>query len=308
MQAIGKIIAEKRKSKAMSQEDLAILLDCTQQFISKVERDKSGLSKIYQIKFSKIFDFDFVTLCNNLEHYRSLEHYLLSRELIIAIEEENRSKIKEILKDELLISEFNYGRPLILKLYSKAVIALENKENERVFKFTLAVFEKDSILEMEDFKLETSQEYRYYSTILVLSIALEKTGHKALALKVLKNTIDFLEASYFNVLAISSIEYFFKKFYIAVLNNYSDLLFILGENNLALETCDKAIKFAIKNKILYTLDFLFYLKIEILYYLDRINEAKNLRNQLIAFCELTDNFSLIEELDLLIKEKYPLLF
>ncbi len=307
-ESINYLIAKRRKKLKISQVELANSVGCERSLISKIETSDRKISNNYLKSISKALNFDFITLNNNLKKYKNIKHYLLTYKLVDCIENKNYKDMAKILSEPVVINSFTYNKPLIIKLYCTALVETnlnKNYNNSVVVCFKILDINYNNI---NNFYPKQYQTHRYYSTILLLEANLYELGKKDLCITLLETTTDFLENNYFNeTLPFSSVEYFYKKFYISILNNYADILFTLKDFNNAIIYCNKAIAFATDNKVLFLLDMLLELKIEILYNLNRIEESKKAYYQFITICELTNNTDYIEQNKKLIEEKYPLI-
>lgn len=310
MKNIGEIIRFLRKSKNLSQENLSDLVGCSREFISQVERNKCNLPDYLLLPLSNFLTFDIPRLIKNIDKYNNFEHYILSCELIDLIEKNDNYGISTLLNNKIIINEFNYGYTNILKIYCMALVEKHINNNLNLStKLCLQQLKISDISNIDEFIPKLSQEDRYYSTILVLGANLHIIGdfkhHKIL----LNNTIDFLEQNIFNdLLPNSTISYYFKKFYIICLNNYADVHFTLNDLNNALIYCDKAIYISTKNNILFMLHLILKLKIEILYLLDKVDEAKEIYTDFKSICRLMQQLTYFESSSEKFKIQYPRLF
>ncbi len=307
-ESINYLIAKRRKKLKISQVELANSVGCERSLISKIETSDRKVSNNYLKSISKALNFDFVTLNNNLKKYKNIKHYLLTYKLVDYIENKNYKDMAKTLSEPVVINSFTYDKPLIIKLYCTALVEtnLNKNYNKSIdICFKILDINYDNI---NNFYPKQYQTHRYYSTILLLEANLYERGKKDLCKALLKTTTDFLENNYFNeTLPFSSFDLFFKKFYVCILNNYADISFNSSEFEDALFYCNKAITFATDNKILFLLDMLLELKMEILYNLNKIEESKKAYYQFITICELENNTDYIEQNKKLIEEKYPLI-
>lgn len=307
---IGELISSLRKNLNLTQIDLAAKLNCSREFVSQFENDRKPIPEHYIIPLSIALDFDFETLILNLHKYNKMEHYILSHTIIDAIEEKNITKICKLIENDIVINEFNYGYPLTLKLYCEAM-KFSIVYNDYIIsnKVCFQVLEINDFEEITLFTPKLYKEDRYYSTILILSNNLFKLNLYSIEKPLLENTINFLEIHFFNkVTPASTVNFFFKKFYITIFNNYIDLLFTLQYYDQAVLYCEKAIHFATKNNILFLMDLLLSIKIEILYCTNKIDLAKDTYIQFKAFSEVMRNNSHFENTTIEFKSKYPKLF
>lgn len=310
MKNTGEIIKYLRKSKNLSQEQLSDLIGCTREFISQIERNKCNLPDYLVLPLSNILTHDLTKLIKTIDEYEKLEHYILSYQLIELIEKKDNYNIFLLLKNEIISSEFNYGNPKVLKLYCTALIETAINNNiEASTEICLQQLDLNNLEEIYKFTPKLTNYYRYYSTILVLGCNLHLENKFELHRVLLARTLTFLNSTIINnVLPISSVDYFFKNFYITTLNNYSDVLFRLSQFEESFTFCEQALEFATTNNILFMLDSLLKLKIEILCNLNEIPQAKEVYLQFKYTCQLMRNNIYFEESTQIFKWKYPMLF
>ncbi len=310
MKNIGQVISYLRKSKKLSQEELSELLGCSREFISQIERNKRNIPEYFILPLSKFLSYNIENLIKNIDKYKTLEHYIISSKLIDLIEEMNYPELDTFLKNEIILNEFTYGYPLILKLYCTALI--ETYINKNVYtsiELCLEVLGIDDMKDIKDFHPVLNKEFRYYSTILILGVNLFELGNYELYTSLLENTIDFLEDNIFNkALPISTVHSYYKKFYIVILNNYADTLFVLGDYKSATLFCEKATDNCINFEITNILYLLLELKTEILYKSNKLDEAKTTFSDYQSMCRIVKKADHLKATENAFKTKYPLLF
>ncbi len=292
----------------MSQLTLANMIGCERSLISKIELGKRTISNEYLIELSKALNFDFVTLNKNLKKYNNVSHYTLTYKLIDCVKNNDFTQMEKLLHDPMVINKFNYDKPLIIKLYCTALVEHHVHKN---YKKSIDICFRSldtNYKNINSFYPRQYQTHRYYSIILILGANFCMLKEYTLSKTLLESTINFLENNFFNeTLPFSSIEYFYKKFYINILNNYADTLFILKDYENAFSYCEKAIIFANENDISFLIGLLLKLKFEILYNLNMIEKAKKTYFHFMATCELKGNIEYLEKTKKLIEEKYPLI-
>lgn len=310
MKTIGEIIRTLRKEKELTQKELSELLDCSREFIGQIERNERVLPDYFILPISTYLNCDFKRLIGSIGNYHNVQHALLCYELIDAIDLKDNEKLNELLKNEIVITEFDYGHTKILKQYCTALV--EKYINNNIDESTsicLEILEIKQIKDIPFFRPKICQEYRYYSSILTLGLNLHLSENYLMHKALLSNTIHFLENYIFNgSLPNSYISYFYKKFYLISLNNYADVLFGLGEYENALTYCSKTISFASKQNISYMLEYWYCLKVEILYSLNQIENAKSTYVQFKSICEFQNNYKLLNSSTERFSLTYPQLF
>lgn len=310
MKTIGEIIRHLRKENNLSQKDLSELLDCSREFVGQIERNERTLPDYFILPISTYLNCDFKRLIDSIGNYHTIQHALLSYKLIDAIDVKDNKQLSELLKNKIIINEFNYGHAKILKLYCTALV--EKYINNNLDKSTsicLEVLDIKQIKDIPNFKPKISQEYRYYSSILILGLNLHINENYLMHKALLSNTIHFLESCIFNgSLPNSCISYYYKKLYLISLNNYSDVLLGLGEYATALDYNNKTITFASKQNISYMLEYWYCLKVEIHYLLNEIENSKLAYVQFKAICEFQNNSNWFNSATERFMLSYPELF
>lgn len=303
---IGQLVASLRKQQNLSQLQLATKLGYERNFISKIERGKNKIPQDILYPLSMYLKFDFVSFSKYTHIYNSVEHFILATELIDYIETNNISQINKLLLDPIIIQEFNYGNPLVLKLYCSALIETTVNNNiHNSINICLSILQIDNIYNINTFTPKLYKEDRYYSSILLLGYNLFRINKHKLHRTLLYNTIIEFETNIFNDTISTDIsEYFTKKFYISILNNYANILFYYKEYNSALCVIEKALNFASDYKILFSLDFLLKLKIDVLYSLGYFPEANTTYLQFKSTCELLKNNEYFLKNELEFKNNY----
>ncbi len=310
MQSLGEIISIIRKEKNIKQETLALELNCSRQFISQMEIGKKNVPDYFLIPLSKILNYDFVSLRNNIDTYQTITHYKVAKKLISAIEHEDYSNISMILQYDVVQNEFDYGYAKILKLYCLALIEyVINGNYNAALDISLNIFSMDSIDDIDSFSLSVFEGERYYSSILIMCSSLRVLGYNKLSSKVLKQSIKFFEQNYFNdILEVYTVNHFFKRLYIALLNNYSNLLVECNNYNKAYDYIQKGLDFAYRQQIIYTVDYLLDLKVKVLIKMNKVSEAKEAFNQFHVICTIIGNISFFQKASIELKEKYNVVF
>ncbi len=306
----GEIIRYLRNNKKYTQKELADKLGCTREFISQLERNKCSVPKYYILPLSKFLNHDIQKLIKESDKYKKFNHYIISCKLISFIETKDNYEMSILLRDEIVINEFNYGEPEILKLYCTSLVERFIKKDVKAsIKTCMEILKIDKIDNISSFTLEFNMLERYYSTVLVLGANLDSLAMHKMHKKLIYNTIVYLEENIFNsTLPKSSISYFFKKFYIMVLNNYAHILFNDKKYLESLIYCNKAIKLINIYNMLFILELVIKLKVEIMYCLGNIDDAKRALVEFDVVCGITNNREYFEENLKEFEVKYKLLF
>lgn len=200
------------------------------------------------------------------------------------------------MKNPVILNEFTYGYPQILKKYCNALVkSLIYKDFYTSNKLCMEVLNIKSLNDIKYFSPSLYNENRYYSTILLLGVNLHNLNKYTIHKQLLQNTLSTLEDHIYNdEISISLSSYFFKKYYVNLLNNYADALYTLKEYQTALDICIKAEDFSIKYSTLYMLHFVLKLKVETLYKLDNTDLANITFSNFKSLCYITKNLEYME--------------
>lgn len=305
----GELIVKLREDMKLTQDDLAIKLGCSRQYISLIENNQRNLKNEYIVPLSQLLKFNFELYIEDAHKYKSIKHFILSSKIIDCLNNYNEELLKDLAQNETILKEFTYGTPYILKSYILAIMAndIENdylKSEEIIYK-VLGIKNRQAVA---NFTPVFHEEERYFSFIVLLSSVLYKVGENKLSEILLANTIDFLEKYFFSELhLLPYIKFYYKKLYIAILNNYTYSLFVEGRYNDALTWCQKTLKFINDSNIQATLESVLKIKIEIMYKLDKIEQAKLVYEEFKVICRLKDKNDYFESINQLIKQEYPLI-
>ncbi len=289
---IGYILKKIRLNKSVTQQQLAEYCNCSKDNISKIERGIHKPAQDLLHSFSLFLKFDFITLNKKISNFKNYEHYLLTHEMIAFVDSKNLKGIEEILKKPVIQNdEFNYGEPLIVKDYCTSLVLFHiDKDYDKLLSLALKILNIDSFEDIETFVPEPQQHNYYYAIALSLGGVLNHQKNFKLLLTFQNNCLSFLENMYFNnIIPFSSIDLYYKKLYITVLNNYADTLYNLQNYEMSLEVCNKAINYSntlyISNVILQLLK----LKTFNLFHLNRLEDCKEYFAHFKSFCTINDN-------------------
>lgn len=150
---------------------------------------------------------------------------------------------------------------------------------------------------------------QYYSAIqsLVCIFSMQKCYSKQKTICFI--LVDFLEQNYFNnIVPVTSIDVFYRKYYVVTLNNLADAYFSSNEYSEALTVCEKAINQCFTLDTNYAIFALLKLKVEILYNLNELTESKKTYNEFSVFCQIAKYHTYFENSTNKFKKIYPELF
>ncbi len=305
---IGPAIKELRLKHGFTQQELANNTDYTRDFISKIELGKRQAPPDLLVSLSKLLQLDLITLDKHLNKYENLAHYLAANRLITCVEKQDLYQIKTLLETDSIYNDFNYGEPMLIKNYCNSLVLFYITKNyDECLTLTLSTLNLN-LDNIENYTIKISSNY-YYSTLLILAGLIREKNEFTVLFEFEKKIIDFIEQYYFNnVFTLPSIDYYFKKLYTLLLNNHADTCFSLLHFNNALTVCEKGIDSCYKLNILNSLPLLLKLKVEILYNLDQVIQAKEAFIDFKSICNITKIPSYFENVTNNFKNDYPLLF
>lgn len=306
---IGKLMYIQRKKLKLSQQDVANVLFCVRSNISHYENGSRSIPHEYLLPLSKVLKFNFIQYVENSHKYKTTEHYQLAYEMIDYTVNFSYEKLEELLSNEVIINEFNYGSAFILREYSRAQVATYiYNDYESAETILLNILNVGSRYELVNFEPILCVEERYYSCIVHLGSILCMRGHIDLSEKLFKKTITFIEYYYTNNnIPTQSINTNFRKIHVALLNNYADVLLRQNRLDEALVSCNNALNHLIKYETTYILELVLKLKIEILYKLGDIEECQELFNDFKSICKLKSNIEYLNNVNVQFNVICPLI-
>lgn len=289
-QQIGSIIKKIRGHKGKTQQQLASCCKCSKDNISKIERGVHNPSEAILYALSKYLEFDFITINEKLNDFESYEHYILTYEIIKLIQKQEIKELEKLLNNTIVQNEFTYGEPLIAKNYCKSIIMFHiDKDYDSVLNLSLESL-NITYDQISTFMPELNKHKYYYSFTLSLGIVLYHYKKFNLLLDLQRNVISFFENNYFNnIIPTSSINSYYKKFYITMLNNYADTFFTLKNYKMSLQICEKAINKSNELSMHNIIPQLLKLKIENLCFLEKNHLAKTYFEHFKSICIVCNN-------------------
>lgn len=307
--SIANVINILRINKKLSQEQLANLINVSRTTITKIESGKRKPTAEQLILLSNKLDFDLISYVNTINKYKSYEHYLLAYELSKLVNASSVSEISKIIDSNPLFFELDYGEVKILRTYCETLVLIHIKDDiELAYDICIDFFNITNFI-IKDFKPKINMPNEYYSMILNFGYCLSKKKDYSSLLTLQIITVGFLEDLYFSdELPYIDINNFYKKYYIVCLNNLADSYFTIGDFTNALDTCNKGINKSSQLNILSVLAMLIKLKIDILYNLDSLVEARETYSDFKSICKVTNNISYFNTSTKTLKIMYPKLF
>ncbi len=288
---INNLLKQLRKEYGYSQQELANMIHCSPQHISRLEKGHREVTDELISSLSKVFNVDFFHLKSKLERFTSIADYTDFYYLRQCIEKEDFVGIeKKIQELDACPNRFNYGDPLLLKQYCKALIlSLLNKEYEKSIElcyYALNCSEEDLL----SFVGNSPKISTFYSISFLLLFNYYHVGKIDTALKISEQLlIHFRQMQNNNYFSFINQEYFFNKAYISILNNSGYLHLENKDYTAALEIADLALDTCNNLNQLKYLSSLYDLKFECLYNLERYSEARVIYQDFKAICRITNN-------------------
>ncbi len=301
---INNLIKQLRMEYGYSQQELADLIHCSPQHISRLEKGHRELTDDLISSLSQVFNVDFFHLKSKLERFHSIADYTDFYILRQCIENEDIAGIVAKINElDASPKRFNSGEPLLLKYYCEALIlSYQNKEYEKSLElcyFALNCSEEDLL----SFVGNSPKVSTYYSIILLVLFNYYHLGKIDIALKISEQTLQHFKllqnSNYFKFI---NQEYLFSKAYISILNNSGYLYLENKDYNSALDIANLGLENCNKYNILKFLSSLYELKFECLYHLKRYSEASNSYQDFKAICRITNNYSYFESSDVKYRE------
>ncbi len=301
---LNNLIKQLRIEHGYSQNDLAELMHCSPQHISRLEKGLREVTDELISSLSIVFNVDFYHLKSKLERFNSITDYTDYYFLRQAIEKQDIVVIEKKLAElDACPTRFNYGQPLLLKGYCHALLlSYKYKEYEKSIEccYTALNCTEEDLL---SFNGKSLKFISYYSIVLLLLFNYYSVGKIDTALRigeqVLKHFDELQKNNYFSFL---NQEYMFKKAYINLLNNMGYLYLENKDYESAFNISIKSIKSCSNLNILKPLHSLYELKFECLYNLQRFEEASEAYLDFKSVCKICNEMIYFENKSLQYEE------
>ncbi len=306
---IGELIKILRIERKLSQSALAELCNYSRSALSMIENGTRIPSDDLLLILSNTLNFDFLQFYQGIQNYKTLEHYILTNKLSNFINIGAVSDIADLLHNDVIINEFDYGEPLYAKQYCQLLVYAKQDDNiDLALDYCINILQID-INNINSFKPQISMPKYYNSIIIVFGYCLIKKNQLQNSILISKIHVKFLEDTYINNLSsFSSFDPYYKKLYIILLNNLSDTLLVVNEFDAALSVCNKGIQQSCNLNILSILPQLLAIKVEILYNLKDFEESKEVYLEFKYLCRTTNNNDYFSTTMDRLLTKYPNLF
>lgn len=307
--SLSKILKKIRLDYGFTQRELADKIACSQELISKIELDRHEVTDDILLALSTVYKIDLLNYKADIKKFNSFKEYKAYNELLIYFDyRTDLKKIEKMLKNKT-VQGFDYGEPLLLKRHCKALLELNLYNNpQKAIESALENLEctLEEFLELEP---KTLKSPFYYSSVLLLSIALYEVGKVDLVSNIFEKYLNhykpLLDSGY---VKHSKQGYLHSKIYLLALSNYAYMVFTSGDYEKANKLCDYTLIESKKHDKQYAIPDILKLKTEIFYKDNKIDEAKAIFMHLKLYCMYNMNSSFFNKTEEGFKNAYPLLF
>ncbi len=303
MDSLGKILYELRTNSDMSRRKLALLLDCTEITIKRVEEGTSKFSDYMIEQVNKIFDINIYEYYGIISRYGSYKTYIKCKKLKLAMDTYDFKNLEFYINEYILDKDFQEGDPFLLLSYAQIIISTDTENSLRLCYTALKVSSFDEVLNVVgNIKLNNN----IYAILIALSANLEEQNKTDKAYIISEKLyIHFKEIIFHNEIRLEKYDFDTQKKYISIINNYAHLNYINKSYVKALEILDEGISNCVDFNTLHGLEYLYLLKMEIYYALGNVAKSLKYKNYFEVFCETKGNKPLFEKINLKIQNQYP---
>ncbi len=301
----GNLLKSLRTKNDFSQENLAKLTNHSRSAISMFESGERLPTNEFLVSVSKVLKFDFINLIENIDKYKTLEHYLLINEILHLVSLREDEKINQILTENPLIKELDYGEPLLIKQYCEVLMLMDyHKDYNKTFAVCTGFLNIDPN-NIKSFKPKIRANKHYYSQTINLCCCLRFLGEYEKLLDLSTSLVEFSEDTYFKTdIPLTDIDFFFKRFYLVALYNQADAYFNLKKFTNALEVCETVVSESSVRNVLDILPTTLRLKVEAHYSLGDFVEGKKTLELFKALCIIYNDLDYYEKNLEIFKIKY----
>lgn len=285
---LNTFIKSLRNEKGLTQYQLAERIKCSREYISLLEQGARPITTTFAIPLSKELNFNFIDYSRNAHLYHNFEVYMIEQSFKTILINENLEELETFFSDKLVQKYVNDTTIKSYIIYCHALIYLHIKRDYMsCISVILEYFNVPSLEELYNFNPTLSENINYYSCLVILGVALYEVGEVELSERLTKNTLDYVKSYFFSKPIITnSVDVRMKKTYIALLNNHADNLYIKHDLDEALVACNKAIETVTSMGLLYILNLILKLKLQIVCGLNIPSEIDDAYNQFRAICSL----------------------
>jgi transcriptional regulator with XRE-family HTH domain len=305
----GEFLKELRISRNMTREQLAQDI-CTPKQIYRIEKGVYEPSLYLINKLSIKFNMD-------LNEYFKM--YFTSNTIVglegiksinAALESDNIPLLKSLIDKFEKLDDFTKGENLQHIYYGKALCSALLDNN---YKLSLNYCYLGIQIEYPKFNIDNISKNMYSNVGISLLNCIAQNffamNQYKNGMKVLTELLMVLETYVINSpYPLFKASQFSKKIYQVVLYNVGVHLFNHGDIKKALNYVEKGITFSLKEYNLRHLPNLIFMKFKILYFMQKYEEASEYYNRAIYLYKITDNKTILTELENSAKTDYPEIF
>ncbi len=305
----GEILKSILKEKNMSIYKLSQITTISKSHLYKIMRDEFEPSYYILLEISRALKIDIIEYYKISKDFETLEHYekfIFFRELI-----EHNAPIEEVedgIRETNLINVKDGMYKQLIHYLKALVMSKKYKRYRKSLEYCyLAIGLSSSIFNIEKLEKYISSEVSFNVLSLIqynyfMLSEIEKSKRLSIRL------IEVIENLYFNKnvpkVTISSMVF---RTYIAMLNNYSDLIFNDKRYENVVENCEKAIEILQKNNSLYAMAYLLDMLLQANYMLGNYQKANEYYVKVKALCLVNEDVEHIKRIESRINNNYQIL-
>ncbi len=303
MDNLGQILYELRTNSDMSRRKLALMLDCTEITVKRVEEGTSKFSDYMIEQVNKIFDINIYEYYGIISRYGSYKAYIKCKKLKTAIDTYDSEELKYCIKEYSLDEDFIEGDPFLLLCYAKIITSVDAEISTKLCYSALNISSFDEVLNIiGNVKLNNN----VYAILIALNANLEERNNLDDAFSLSETLyLHFKNVIFHNEIRLEKYNIDTQKKFISIINNYAHLNFINKFYDKALEILDEGIANCVDFNTLHGLEYLYLLKMEVYYAFSNIEESIKFKNYFTVLCEIKGNNQLLNKFSNKINMDYP---
>ncbi len=304
---IGEVIKNLRLHKKMTRKNVAYATGYTIDYIKKLEQKDYTPSEEALRQLSRLYNCNLTKYNFVLKTFNSTKAYNDFIELRWHITNKDITKIEEsfsLLKDDF---DFQSYEPRQLIIYAEALISsVIHKNYTKSIELCLEGLKVD----LPEFKLSIIDTTLFSDTSYSLLICLSAQYLYLGDFRTCKSIVNSIYNNFKNVVFNEKINlnhhtFHIKKIHIITTNNLADIYFSEKKYQSSLVLCEEGIELCRKYETNNTLELLYKLKVENLYFLNRFNEAQQSYNFFKYLCIFKKDLDLLSNSIKYFKQKYP---
>ncbi len=303
MYSLGKILYELRTNSDMSRRKLALMLDCTEITIKRIEEGQSKFSDYMIEQVNKIFDINVYEYYGITSRYGSYKAYIKCKKLKTAIDTYNFESIEFYIKQFETDIDFSVGDPYLLLCYAKIFIC---DDTENSIKLCYSALNVSNFTEVLNVIGNVKLNNNIYSILIVLNANLVELNLIDDAFNLSEKLyLHFKEVIFHNEIRLEKYHFDTQKKFISIINNYAHLNYMNKSYEKALDILEEGISSCVTFNTLHGIEYLYLLKMEVYYALGNIEESLKFKNCFMVFCDAKGNKLLFEKIKKKIESEYP---